>query len=41
MRSIQVVQMNNDTSSDTYAYLLLDAVINEAIDKYGLSEKIL
>ena len=36
----ELVQMNNDTSSDTYAYpYYFDAVINEAIDKYGLSEE--
>ena len=36
----ELVQMNNDTSSDTYAYpYYFDAVINEAIHKYGLSEE--
>lgn len=36
----ELVQMNNDTSSDNYAYpYYFDAVINEAIDKYGLSEE--
>ncbi|WP_448667378.1 transglycosylase domain-containing protein [Aerococcus viridans] len=36
----ELVQMNNDTSSDAYAYpYYFDAVINEAIDKYGLSEE--
>ncbi|OFU51375.1 transglycosylase domain-containing protein [Aerococcus sp. HMSC10H05] len=36
----ELVQMNNDTSSDAYAYpYYFDAVINEAIDKFGLSEE--
>jgi penicillin-binding protein 2A len=32
--------MNNDTSSDSYAYpYYFDAVINEAIEKFGISEE--
>ncbi|MEY8370893.1 PBP1A family penicillin-binding protein [Aerococcaceae bacterium 50-4] len=36
----ELVQMNNDTSSDAYAYpYYFDAVINEAIEKFGISEE--